>query len=109
MSHPEDESNHALLARQIEEHWQEALLLAERILVAASERLEWKDDAARERYLASVPLLAVPIQQQIANAASLLQQANQRDFDAIHDSLRRMIEEIRKRNSRPAREGPSAQ
>jgi len=96
MGHIENESQEALFARQVESMMRESFILAERIVREAADRL---GSAVRDEFYAStVPMVAERLYGNFHNIAQLLNQATQKDIDAVYDSTENVLAAVRKMN-----------
>lgn len=99
MAHPENESHHALLVEQTEAFYRESFRMAEHIVLEAAERFDWKSIEAKENYISSIPMVALQLKGELMSIAHMAQQASPREIDAIHESVSRVVEEMKKRNN----------
>lgn len=98
MSHPEDKSHAAMFVELNETMLRESFKMAQRILTEAAGGRTWESIEARERYMASMPLVALDVKAAMVNVAHMTNQASAKEIDSIHESFDRVIGEMRKRN-----------
>jgi len=98
MSHPEDKSHAAMFVELNESMLRESFKMAQRILTEAAGGRTWESVEARERYMASAPLVALDVKGAMVNVAHMTQQANPKEIDSIHEAFDKVIAEMRKKN-----------
>jgi hypothetical protein len=96
-AHFENKTTVQIGLEQVEALTHEAFRMADRIVARHVESFQWNSDEAKDRYLATTPLIALEIRNQLVGLCGI-QNANPLQVQQQQDSLAEIISELKKRN-----------
>lgn len=105
MSHPEDRSMTTLMLEQQESIMREAFRMAERVVGSFAKKHTWASEEARERYLSSVPMVALEFKGMYGQLMGMHDQHSQKQMDRIYESCQEVLQALRHVNDESEKKG----